>query len=198
MIMKAILQKKNDGGIRSREGFTLMELLIVLVISIALGLFMFADYSGKQGTTAMSTATQEIAATLQQAQSKALAGEGSGASTNGFWAVEFANPATSPAYFGLLFETSTANLASGTATGNFTRLPEGIAFTTSTVASNGTLFIYYANGNIPSGMPQGAYQSCTGFTCASTSTIMVGLYTPNEQPALSSTVTVAATGAVSY
>lgn len=181
----------------SRKGFTLTELLITLLIAVAIGLFTYADYSGRRSASNLSTAAQEVSVILHEAQSRTLAGDTNGNSGQGFWAVEFGNPMSSPSFFGLLFETSTAHLASGTLVGGQTRLPPLVAFATSSIGSGGVLYIYYSNGAYPPGTAIGAYATCTGFTCP-TSTIAIQLAVPTVLPVISSTVVVSPTGEVSY
>jgi prepilin-type N-terminal cleavage/methylation domain-containing protein len=184
----------------SRRGFTLIELLIVVVISVVIGIVAFANYSGKQGKTSMQAVSQEAATSLREAQSRTLAGDENGTSWEGFWGIKFSNSTSTPAYFALFYATTTTAVASGTVSlvNGDTDLPPGIAYATSSVASGGSMFVYFSNGTAPAGMQPGAYAYCQGFSCPATSTITVSLYTPTQQPSLSSTLTIAPTGEVSY
>ncbi len=177
------------------KGFTLIELLVVILIIAAIGLVTLVSAPEQNNARIMNVAAQEITATLHEAQSNTLAGNQVGGA-QGFWGVAFSNATDTQPFMRLFYATSTSGLASGTAEG-YTPLPAHIAYTTTSIPLGGVLYVYYSNGALPALGTQGAYASCAGFTCPST-TIEIGLMTTSGAPALTSTVTVAPTGAVSY
>lgn len=174
------------------KAFTLVELLITIAIAIVLGVVVFASYSGKNNSTDISSATQEIVALLHQAQSRTIAGDQNGTTGIGFWGVELINgTGTVTPFFSLFYATSTARLASASLVGHYF-LPGTVSYTTSSIAAGGTLYVYYSAS-------PGVYETCSGYTCpAGTSTIAVGLYMPLQKPILSSTILIAPTGEISY
>jgi prepilin-type N-terminal cleavage/methylation domain-containing protein len=180
-----------------RKGFTLIELLITVIIAVVIAAATFLDYSGKKQSTDLTAVTQEAGTLVREAQSRTMAGDQNGTTGNGFWGVQFSNSTNTLPFYALFYATSTAGVASGTVTGHYS-LPSTIAYTTSSIATGGTVYVYYSSGLTP-GISPGAHEACTGFSCPSgTSTIMVGLYTLNQIPLLSSTISIVPSGGVSY
>jgi prepilin-type N-terminal cleavage/methylation domain-containing protein len=178
------------------KGFTLVELLVVVAVIAAIALVTLINAPTQSNERNMNVADQEIAATLRQAESNALSGNEIGG-VQGFWGVAFGAATGTQPFMRLFYATSTSGLASGTTEG-YTPLPQNINYETSSIPSGGTLYVYYSNGSLPSLGPQGVYASCTGFTCPATSTITIVLTTTGIGSTLTSTITVAPTGAVSY
>lgn len=154
----------------SREGTTLVELLVVIGLIAAFALVALFNLFGRKGQTDLDNTAQSIAALLREAQSRSMVQ----ASSTG-WGVHFEN-STSTAPFYSLFASS---YGTSTALGYY-RLPGAVAYVTSTLASGASLEITFAQ--------------LTGFASASAS---VGIYLANN-PGSSSTITVASSGAVSY
>ncbi len=152
-----------------KRGFTLVELLIVIAISVIVGVVAILNISQRRADIDLTTAAQQIATTLRQAQSDSMAQE-DGLS----WGVHFANT-TSPAPFYALFKGSYA-----TGTVSQYSLPPTVAYQTSMLAPGATLDVTFSQ-----------------ISGAAVST-SIGLYMPNENSAFSSTIYVASTGAVSY
>ncbi len=181
------------------RGFTLTEMLIVIAIVMVLGVALLLSAPGQKASLQVTSATQEIATTLREAQSRTMSGDENGQTTNGFWGVEMANTTATAPYFGLFFATSTANITSSISlVGGRYALPSSIAYTTSTLPSGGTIFVYYSAGGVSPGTPIGAYGICGGFTCPATTTISIGLYESRTMPLVSTTISIAPTGEVGY
>ncbi len=90
---------KNE--IKARSAFTLIELLIVIVIfSVIIG-FTFTNLFGKRQSTDLSSAKQQIAALLREAQSRA-ANQDNGEN----WGVYFGNPTSSASFYSLYSSSS--------------------------------------------------------------------------------------------
>jgi prepilin-type N-terminal cleavage/methylation domain-containing protein len=179
------------------KGFTLIELLVTVIITVIIAAAMFLDYSGKKLGTDLTSATQEAGTLVREAQSRTMAGDQDGTTGTGFWGVQFSNVTNTPPFYALFYATSTAKVASGSVIGHYA-LPSTIAYTTSSIAAGGTLYVYYSNGLTPGTVP-GAQETCTGYSCpAGTSTITVGLYAVNQTPILSSTISIIPSGEVNY
>ena len=154
-----------------KRGFTLIELIVVMGILIAVAAVTVLNLSGRRSGTVLTTTTQQIVTLLRQAQSDSLAQEG-----DAVWGVHFANPAGSTPFYALF----SGSYGSGTA-GGYYSLPSTVTYGTSTVPSGGTLDI--------------TFSPISGAASASTS---IRLYMANNTANLSSTISVASTGAVSY
>ncbi len=155
-----------------RKGFTLLEILLVLVLILVVGVVAFANLGSRRTDADRVATTQQIGVLLRQAQSDAMAQEGDTA-----WGVHFFN-ATTTAPFYALFQTS---YGTSTVVGGLYRLPPTVAFTTSTLASGATLDVIFS--------------SITGVASVSTT---IGLYMPKESAAFSSTISIASSGSVSF
>lgn len=156
---------------QSRSGFTLIELLVTLAIFIILGGVVLVNFAGRRTDTDLVDTTEQIGATLREAQSDAMAQKNGVA-----WGVHFSN-STATAPFYVLFSTS----YSSATTAGYYPLPTSVAYNTSTLASGATLDVIFSE--------------VTGGASVSTS---IGLYMPKENVAYSSTISVASSGAVSY
>lgn len=181
----------------NRKGFTLLELLVTIGIIVVLSAVMFMNNSGKRSSTEFAAATQQVATLLREAQSRTLAGDQNGTTGNGFWGVSLVNATTTSPSYSLFYATSTAALASASVVSRYT-LPSAITYTTSSIASGGTLYVYYSSGLTSGGTP-GVSSSCVGYTCpVGTTTIIIGLIAPKRSPVASSTLSIVPTGGVSY
>ena len=126
-----------------------------------------------------------------------MAGDQNGTTGAGFWGVQFSNVTNTVPFYTLFYATSTAGLATGAVIGHYA-LPSTIAYTTSSIATGGTLYVYYSSGLTPGTLP-GAYEVCSGYTCpVGTSSIVIGLYTAYQIPVMSSTISIVPSGGVSY
>jgi len=155
-----------------RKGFTLVELIVVLGITIAVGAIVFANLAGKRSTTDLSATTQQVGVLLRQAQSDAMQQE-----SNVAWGVHFAN-STGTAPFYALFTTS---YSTGTIVGKIYLLPSTVSYTTSTLAAGATLDVIFS--------------PLSGASSVSTS---IGFYMPKQNAAFSSTIFITSSGQVSY
>jgi len=155
-----------------KKGFTLLEIVIVLALTIAIGAVVFASLGSRKSTADLTSADQQIGVLLRQAQQDAMEQEGDTA-----WGVHFANP-TNTAPFYALFQTS---YSSATIVGSPYLLPSTVAYTTSTLASGASLDVIFS--------------SITGLSSVSTS---IGLYMPAQSAALSSTISITSAGQVIY
>lgn len=183
-----------------RSGFTLAEMLVVVGIVMVLGVILMLSSPGEPASVGAVSVTQQIATLLREAQSRTLTGDLNGQTASGFWGVEIMNATNTSPFYSLFFATSTANVASSSVTNVNGRnlLPPMVAFATSSVPAGGTLYVYYSSGTFPPGQAIGAYGVCTGFTCPATTTITLSLYEFRSSPPVSTTITIAPTGEVSY
>lgn len=160
-----------------RKGFTLVELVVVFGIMIAVGAIVFATLAGRRTDTDLTSATQQIATLLRQAQSDAVAQEnGAVAGSSVSWGVHFANATATTPFYALF----TGSYAASTTVGYYA-LPSTVAYRTSTLASGATLDVIFS--------------PITGMPSVSTS---IGFYMPKENTAFSSTISIASSGEVSY
>jgi type II secretory pathway pseudopilin PulG len=154
-----------------RKGFTLVELILVLGIMIAVAAVVFANLAGRRSDVDITSATQQVATLLRQAQSDAVEQE-SGAA----WGVRFSNATNTVPFYALFSGSySTATVA------GYYPLPSTVAYQTSTLASGATLDIIFS--------------PISGAASVATS---VGFYMPKQNTAFSSTISVASSGNVSY
>lgn len=92
---------------QTSRGFSLLELLIVMAITVILAAAGSGMYRSFGKSVELSSTSQEMAASLRHMQSKAMTGEG------GFkWGVHFVNTTTDDYY--VLFSTSGTTFADGT------------------------------------------------------------------------------------
>jgi type II secretory pathway pseudopilin PulG len=160
-----------------RKGFTLVELLVVLGMMIVLGAVVFANLSGKKNNADLTSTTQEVATLLRQAQSNAAFQENNTQANDVAWGVHFANTTGTITPFYALF---TGSYAASTTVGYYV-LPSTVAYQTSTLAGGATLDVIFS--------------PVIGASSVSTS---IGFYMPKENTALSSTISIASSGAVNY
>jgi len=81
---------------KARIGFTLMELLIVVGITIVLAGVGISSYVNQQRIKLLDTSVQEIVGYLRYAQQKSMAQEGGNQ-----WGVHFENPASGDDFYAL-------------------------------------------------------------------------------------------------
>lgn len=157
-----------------RRAFTLIELLVTMAILIVLSVVTTFSLSGGRNSNDVTDTAKQVATLLREAQSNSMADQ-NGAS----WGVYFSN-ATS----------------SGFGSGPFYALFAGTAYSTSTLQGGQYRLpqaVGYANAFLPSGATTSiTFAIVSGVASASTS---IQLYSIAE-PALSSTITVASSGAI--
>jgi prepilin-type N-terminal cleavage/methylation domain-containing protein len=148
------------------SGFTLIEILVTLAIFIVLGGIVLLNISGKRSTVDLTNTSEQIASTLREAQSDAMAQK-----NNASWGVRFSNTTTS---FYALFSGS---YATGTIAGKYT-LPNDVQFDPSSVTVGSFVDVTFAQ--------------VTGIPSASTS-IVVDLISGETANSSSSSSTVSIT-----
>lgn len=144
------------------DGFTLIEMMIVVGIIVVIGAVIGISLVGRRATTELTSTTQEMVALLREAQSDSMA-QSQGAS----WGVHFANTTNTTPFFAL-FKTS---YSTSTTVGYYT-LPATVQYATTSLAQGNTLDITFAQiTGIPSATAsitlylisyQGQNQSTTG------------------------------------
>jgi type II secretory pathway pseudopilin PulG len=156
---------------RSTSGFTLIELIVTLGVFIVISGIVLVNITGQRTQTDINDVTEQIGATLRQAQSDSMAQE------NGVsWGVHFENSTGTSPFYGLFY----SSYSSSTIVGHYP-LPASVAYNTSTFASGAMLDVIFSQ--------------VTGVSSVSTS---IMLYMPKESAALSSTISIASSGAISY
>ena len=153
-----------------RNGFTLIELLVTILIFFVVGSIVLLNISGSRSKADLTSATEEIGASLREAQSNALNQK------NGLaWGVHFSN-ATNTSPFFALFQ----GAYSTTGTVGYYVLPSSVSYVTSTLGFGSSTDVIFSQ--------------VTGMASASTS---IGLYMP-KQTISSTIISVASSGAVIY
>jgi type II secretory pathway pseudopilin PulG len=156
---------------RSTSGFTLIELIVTLGVFIVISGIVLVNITGQRTQTDINDVTEQIGATLRQAQSDSMAQE------NGVsWGVHFENSTGTSPFYALFY----SSYSSSTIVGHYP-LPASVAYNTSTFASGAMLDVIFSQ--------------VTGVSSVSTS---IMLYMPKESAALSSTISIASSGAISY
>jgi len=153
-----------------RNGFTLIETIIVLGVLVVISVVMISSLFSRRGRTDLDNTARQIAALLREAQGRSVAGE-SGMS----WGVHFENATTSRPFYALfrnIYGTSTR-------AGLYT-LPLTVGFSTSTIAAGSSTDVVFGK--------------VSGFPSASTK---IGVFLVSDLRQ-SSTITVATSGSVSY
>ncbi|MBU6500669.1 MAG: hypothetical protein KGJ89_03600 [Patescibacteria group bacterium] len=123
---------KNYGAIR---GFTVLEILIVAAVSVVITVVVAASLLGQKNTTAINNAVREAATTLREAQSRSISQEG-----GVVWGVHFDNNSSTP-FFALFQGSYPAGVV-----GSY-GLPSNVQFSSSSIASGGSLEITFAKGS---------------------------------------------------
>ena len=155
---------------KSSSGFTLIELVVTLGIFIILGGVVLINLSGKRTTVDLTNTSEDIAATLRQAQSNAMAQKG-----NTTWSVRFTSGATSS------FALFSGSYATGTIAGQYPLLND-IHFDASSIASGTYIDVTFA--------------PVTGIPSASTS-IILDLMSGVSSVSASTTISVSSVGLIS-
>ena len=152
-----------------RKGYTLAEMLIVTTIVLILALISMASLVNRRNQGSLTATTATMAGLLREAQSRSV----SQASFT-TWGVHFEN-ATSPffALFDNVYATSTHS--------GYYALPAWVDYATSSIAQGSWAEVSFAQ---ISGIARG-YSS-------------IKIYLLRSNPVISSTISVASSGAVSY
>ena len=126
-----------------RKGFTLVELIIVIAITIVLGVAVVADFTNSGRVSDLRATTQEIASLLRQAQSDSISGK-----QGKVWGVYFDN--TNPgAPFYALYASANGAYTPTSEVGHYA-LPSDLCYISSTVPIASSVIIYF---NQVSGLP---------------------------------------------
>jgi prepilin-type N-terminal cleavage/methylation domain-containing protein len=159
---------------RRKDGFTIIEIIIVIAIIATISAIMFVTLLGKKGGTDLTTTASQIGAILREAESRSMA-QTQGAA----WGVYFGNPTNTAPFYALFY-----NAYSPTTTAGYYPLPVTVGYTSATIAAGSSLSV--------------TFSQVTGLPSVSTT---VGLYIFNPQKNLlttSSIVSIGASGVVSY
>lgn len=154
---------------KSNSGFSIIELLLTLSIVAILGVVLSLNLVGRRSASELTLTAQSIAATLREAQSRAVMQASSSA-----WGVHFDN-GSSPFY--AIFSGATFSTSSQYSR---TSLPVTLRFTTTTIAQNNTADVNFAQ--------------LTGAASGSSSIAVYILANPQS----SSSISIDPTGAISY
>ncbi len=124
---------------KQRNGFTVVELMVIIGLMAIIATFAFSQLSGRRGSLDLSTTTQKITTALKDAQTKAITNE-----RESDWGVRFVNNGNGNSFFAVYaqsYQTSTVVIRYG--------LPATVSYETSTVASNSfrDIIFYRLSGN---------------------------------------------------
>ncbi len=162
---------ENSAHKGTAEGFTMIEIMVVVALIVIVGVVSFLALQGRRGTSDLTNTTSRIAALLREAESRAMA-----QSMSVGWGVHFEN-GTSTAPFYALFSSSTYSAATRE---SYYALPVTLQYTTSSFASGATKDIVFSQ--------------ITGAPSASWNVTLSVVGNAAE----SSTITIASSGLVSY
>ncbi|MDO8515751.1 MAG: prepilin-type N-terminal cleavage/methylation domain-containing protein [bacterium] len=118
-----------------RQGFTLVELLVVIAVIIVVARFSYTTLVGDVGKQDLNATTQKMAALAREAQSLAMA-----QSSSTTWGVRFSNETSSAAYYALFAGTY---YPSSSVRGYY-RLPATVAYVSSSLTSGAVLDVYFS------------------------------------------------------
>jgi prepilin-type N-terminal cleavage/methylation domain-containing protein len=152
-----------------RKGTTMIELLLVIGILAVIATVGGISLLGRRGTTEFQGTAQQMVAALREAQSRAVS-QASGTT----WGVQFSNATSGPffaVFAGPAYSTSTRRA--------YYNLPPITAYVTSSLAEGATRTVLFSQ--------------ITGMTTSTT----IAIYSVRNS-ALSSTISIATSGAVSY
>ncbi|MGC8775799.1 MAG: pilus assembly FimT family protein [Minisyncoccia bacterium] len=89
------------------KGFTIIEILVVIVLTIIIALIIFPNFYNKKNKSSLDLTTRQIAAILNEARNKAIA-----QSEDNYWGVYFENSTSTTPFYALfkstIYSTSTA------------------------------------------------------------------------------------------
>ncbi len=153
---------------RTRFGFTLIEILVVSGISILLIALTFTFLVGRRSGVEVTTTIQSMQSVLKDAQSRSIT-----YASSSVWGVRFANTSPTPFYALFVGEYSSSNVVYSY------RLPSSVSYSSSSIPVETVFDITFARG---SGLPSTA----TSITLFSSSGVA------------SSTLQVASSGVISY
>jgi prepilin-type N-terminal cleavage/methylation domain-containing protein len=159
--------------LKNKKGFTLAELLIVIVIIMLITVFIYLNLFRRKGFNELYSTRDQIVALLREAQNNAIFQK-----QDSEWGVYFLNStSTSPSYslfYGITYSTSTSLKKYN--------LPTSVEYDTSTIASGNSLTIYF---NKTTGLP-------------STSTSIILNFNFGNQIIASSTININQSGLISF
>ncbi len=152
-----------------RGGFTILEVMLVMVVGAILAGILFSGLVGYRNRNDFTNTSSKIAALLREAQSSSFARSSSTA-----WGVHFENSTSTTPFFALFSGTYGTSTRVG-----YYALPTSVAYVTSSLASGATQEI--------------TFTQITGAASAST-TVTIQM----RSSGASSTIAVASSGVVSY
>lgn len=145
--------------IRERKGFSLIEILFVILFVGIISVVVIANLFGTRSRTELDSTTKQITALLREAQSRSISQDESA-----IWGVRLDNNTTTKPFYAL-FKTSysEANTVS-----RF-NLYSGVRFATSSIAEGGTLEVTFAQlSGAPSASASITIRHITDATASST------------------------------
>lgn len=154
-----------------KKGFTIIELVVVMAILVVIVVVSVVSLSGSRAKEDIMSATQQIAASLREAQSDSVSDEKGTA-----WGVYFSNSTATQPFYAFI---SSSTYSTSTTVGYY-QLPRTVVYATSTLAQGATLTI--------------SFTPIIGTASVSTT---IGLLSV-AQSTISSTIMISSSGAVSY
>ena len=154
----------------SRRGFTLIEMIIVVIIMALLGLMTIAILPSKKNSNDLKLTVSGAGALLREAQSRSMSDYGGVP-----WGVYFKN-ATNTAPFYALFSSS----YSATTTQGYYRLPPDVAYATATIATGSSVTVLF--------------NAVSGVSASTT----IGFVSLSQKSLASGTISISPIGTVTY
>jgi prepilin-type N-terminal cleavage/methylation domain-containing protein len=159
--------------LKNKKGFTLVELLIVIVIIMLITVFVYLSLFRRKGFSELYSTRDQIVALLREAQNNAIS-----QNKDSEWGVYFSNLTSTSSFYSLFYGTI---YSTSTSLKKY-NLPTSVQYNTSTIPTGSSLTIYF--------------NKITGISSTSTSIILN--FNLSNQTIASSTININQSGLISF